>query len=280
MPSSALRSIPRRLRTGLAVAFASLLVPAAASAVQIVPNPVTAGLSTSGTNTVSLRVRLTCVGSLCGLVGFGSAYDNTQVSTLTGGGNLYADDTADTIRFSSDAAGTTGLASFTGSNVTFPSIPVLGNVTTTSIGIFAANAPSVAVSGMDLMFPPDGPLTNHPINVTGYSIGANVLTNNTTLPSISLPATPINMVGSFNELGDGDADLQPSFQIQDLRGAFQFTSSTAISGVTINATFWATFTLNLVGEAAQAFVPEPASGLLVGMGLLGFAASAARRRKS
>lgn len=272
-----LKSAGRTLRTG-AIVSAALLLPSLASAVQIVPNPVTAPLSTSGTNTVSLRVRLTCTGSLCSLVGFGSAYDNTQTSILTGGGNLYADDTADTIRFSSDAAGTAGLASFTGSNVTFPSIPVLGNVSTTSISIFATNAPVTSVPGMDLRFPPDDGLSSTPITVTGYSIGANVLTNNGTLPSISLPATPINMVGNFNELGDGDADLQPSFQVQNLRGAFQFTSSTAVSGVTINATFWATFTMNLVGEAAQAFVPEPASGLLVSMGLLGFAASAWRRR--
>jgi hypothetical protein len=259
---------------------AVVLAPGLASAVQIVPIPVTAAVSTTGTNTAALRVRLTCSGALCSLAGFGSPFDQTQTSTLTGGGNLYMDDSANTVQFSSDAAGTLGLASFVGSNVTFTGIPVLGNVTTTSITVFTTNAPVTPVAGMDLRFPPDDVLNNYPITVTGYNVGANVLTSNTTLPSISLPATPINMVGNLVEQGDGDLDLQPSFAIQNLRGAFQFTSSTSISGVTINATFWATFTLNMAGEAAQAFVPEPASGLLVGVGILGFAASAWRRRKS
>lgn len=266
---------------GVALATA-LAIPGIAGAAQIVPVPLNVPFATEvgQINQMSVRVRLTCSGSLCGLAGFGSAYDQTQTSQLTGTTGSYIDDSADTIRFSSDAAGTTGLASLTGSNITFASIPVLGNVTTTSISVFATNAPVANVAGMDLRIPPDSPLSSYALAMAGYNLGANITTNNGTLPSISLPATPINAVGNLVEIGDGDLDLRPEFRVQNLRGAFSVVSSTAVSGVTINATFWATFTLNLIGEATQQIVPEPASFLLVGAGLAGFGAAAARRRRA
>lgn len=264
---------------GTLLASALLAFAAPATAAQIVPNPVNVPFTTEAalTNTVSLRVRLTCTGSLCGLVGFGSAYDQTQTSTLTGGSGSYIDTGADTIRFSSDAGGTTDLADFMGTNVTFAGIPVLGNVTTTSINVYAADAPVSNVPGMDLTYPP---LSSYGLSFLNYMIGASVTTNNGTLPSLDLPPSPINTVGNLVELGDTNANDRPEFRVQNLRGAFSVNSSTAISGVTINATFWATFTLNLIGESDQAFIPEPASFLLVGGGLLGFGVAAARRRRA
>ncbi len=266
---------------GFAVA-AALLAPGVSGAVQIVPVPLNVPFSTEvgQTNQVSLRVRLTCTGSLCSLAGFGSPYDQTQVSQLSGNVGSYIDDSANTIRFSSDAGGTTDLLNLTGTNVTFAGIPVLGNVTTLSINVFSNNAPVSNVAGMDLRIPPDSPLSSYALALAGYGIGANITTNNATLPSISLPATPINANGTLVELGDGDLDNKPSFRVQNLNGALQVVSSTSVSGVTINATFWATFTLNLIGEATQQIIPEPASFLLVGTGLLGFGVAAARRRRA
>ncbi len=269
-------------KLGGTVLATALAIPGIAGAAQIVPVPMNVPFATDAslTNTLQVRVRLTCSGSLCGLAGFGSPYDQTQTSTLTGTAGSYIDDTANTIQFSSDAGGTTDLAALTGSNITFAGIPVLGNVSTTSISVYATNAPVSNVAGMDLRIPPDSPLDSYALAMAGYSLGANITTNNGTLPSISLPPTPINAVGTLVELGDGDLDLKPSFQVQNLRGAFSVISSTAVSGVTINATFWATFTLNLIGEATQQIVPEPTSFLLVGAGLVGFGAAASRRRRA
>jgi len=264
---------------GIALAGATLLLASPALAAQLVPVPLNVDFATSGTNTLSLRVRLTCSGSLCGLVGFGSAYDQTQTSTLSGSTGSYLDDGANTIRFSSDAAGTTDLLTLTGSNVTFSGIPVLGNVTTTSIAVSANNAPVSGAAGMDLRIPPESPLSSYALSFLGYEIGAAVTTDNGTLPSIDLPPTPIDAIGTLVELGDADLDNKPELAVQDLRGAFSVTSSTAISGVTINAQFWATFTLNLIGESVQQ-IPEPASFLLVGGGLLGFGIAASRRRRA
>lgn len=245
-----------RSTLGGMVLAGALFVAAPALAV-----PLQIDFATSGTpNSVSLRVRLTCTGSLCGLVGFGSAYDSTQTSTLTGtvGGYL---DPGVSFQPSTDLAGTTDLLNLTGTNVTFASIPVLGTINTTSISVFANNAPSSAVPALSF---------------AGYQIGANVTTDNGTLPSLSLPASPLNALGTLVSLGDTDLDTNPEFQLQNVRGAFNFVSQTAISGVTIRATFWATFTLNFLGEARP--IPEPTSLLLVGGGLIGFGVAAARRR--
>ena len=146
--------------------------------------------------------------------------------------------------------------------------------------MFATNAPAASVPGMDLRIPPDSPLSSYALAFANYSLAATIPTNNATLGTINLPPTPISALGTLVEVGDTDLNGRPEFRVQSLRGAFTVASSTAVSGVTINATFWATFTLNLIGESTQAIVPEPASFLLVGSGLVGFGVAAARRRRA
>ena len=133
----------RTLRRSLLAALV-LAMPRVAAALPSPGAPLVAPLSTAPelTNTLTLRVQLTCEPSFyCGFGGFGSPYDQTQVSTLTGTGAAYLDDVSNTIRLSSDAGGTSSLLHFTGSPVTYTGIPTLPSVTTTSITVDATDAP-------------------------------------------------------------------------------------------------------------------------------------------
>lgn len=267
-----------RLLSGvsLVAALSLLSLPREASAVQL-----GAMLATTGTNTISIFLRIECSGSLCSAIGGSTPYPGqTQTSNLTGTSGLFVDDLADTIQFSSDLAGTTDLLSLNGSNITFTGLNTLltggpSAVTASNLVASAADAGvGTAVPGFDLFAAPQN------INFsTSLSIGASMTTNAPNFPTLSLAPVPVAAVGTFQNLGDTDTDLFPDFGIQNLRGAFQTLTATNTLGVTIRITLRATFTLNLIGESLTA-IPEPASILFVGLGLAGFGVAAQRRKTS
>jgi hypothetical protein len=225
--------------------------------------------NTLGPNTASLTVRLQCSGILCGLVGFGSPYQQTQTSQLTGGGVGTLDDVADTIVL--DGSGLPPFE-FTGTNVTFTGIPVFGNVQASNIYVALLNAATGSIPGFDLPQNAQSIATTLP----GGQWYTSADTNNATIPTIEIGPVAISSAGTLNEIGTNGLG-QPLYELHDLRGAFQFLTATSISGVTIRSTFRATFTLNLRGVGA---IPEPGTVALLGGGLAAFGAAAARRRRS
>jgi hypothetical protein len=224
--------------------------------------------NTLGANNVSLTVRLVCSGLLCGLVGFGSPYQQTQTSQLSGGGGGTLDTVTDTLTLD----GVTGF-SFAGSNVTFTGIPVFGNVAATNIAVSLLNTASGSIPGFEL--PPED-LQQIPTTLSGGDWYAYAETNNAQIPVIEITQASLSSPGEFREIGR-DVNGNPLFELHDLRGAFQFLTATSVSGVTIRSTFRATFTLNLRGVGS---VPEPGTFALLGGGIAVFAAAAARRRRS
>jgi len=270
----------RTLRRSLLAAVV-LAMPRVAAALPSPGAPLVAPLSTAPelTNTLTLRVQLTCEGFACGFGGFGSPYDQTQVSTLTGTGAAYLDDVSNTIRLSSDAGGTSSLLHFTGSPVTYTGIPTLPPVTTTSITVDATDAPAASAPSMNLSTPPEGSLGSYGLAFAGMSMGMIGTTDNLTVGTISVPPTPITVTGTLVELGDTDADSRPEFLLQNLHGTLTSTSSFPAGGglVTIHSTITATFDVNMRGESLQA-VPEPGTALLLAGGLAALGAASRRRR--
>lgn len=269
----------RLLTGGLLVAALSVTsMPRDASATTMA-----AMLSTDpgATNTLSIFLRIQCSGFLCFGVGGNTPYPGqTQTSTLTGTSGLYVDDVADTIQFSTDAAGTLDLLSLTGTNITFTGLngTITGGPTTVTASNLVAQAINAgigtAVAGFDLNAPPQ----SIPFNTT-LDIGASMTTNAPNFPTLDLAPVPVASQGTFHNLGDPNNDLYLDFAIENLRGAFQTLTSTATLGVTLSVTLRATFTLNLVGQSLTQ-IPEPASILFVGLGISGFALAAKRRKVS
>jgi hypothetical protein len=263
-------------RCGIAAAAAaSFVLPLSASAL-----PVGAVLNTTGVNTFAVTLRIECSGFACGLAGFGSPYQQTQTSTLTGTTGIYADDTADSLQFSSDSAGTLNLLSLTGTNVVFTGLPAAvggPNVTVSNLVAGAINAGLAGILGFDLNSPPQA-IAFATSGVGALQIGATATTSSAQFANLVLAPVPVNALGTFLYTGDGDNDDFPEFAIQNLRGTFQsLTSTTTILGTTIRVTLRATFTLNFAGESFT-LIPEPASFAMVGLGLMGFAFAAKRRR--
>lgn len=269
----------RALRRSLVAALV-LALPRIAAALPSPGAPLVVPLATAPelTNTLTLRVQLTCEPAfICGLGGFGVPYDQTRISTLTGTGSAYIDDAGDAVRLSSDVGGTADLLHFTGSNVTYTGIPTLPPVKTTSITVDATNAPAASVPSMNLSTPPQGLLGSYTLAFAGMSMGMVGVTDNVTVGTISVPATPISVAGTLVELGDADADSRPEFLFQNLHGTLTSTSSFSGGyGTTIHSTITATFDVNLRGESLQA-VPEPGTALLLAGGLAALGVVSRRR---
>lgn len=253
------------LRSGLGLlAAAFLFLPQGASAVPFNVNWTTD--PAVGPNTVALNVILSCQGSGCALVGFGSPYNQTQTSTLSGGGVGTLDETSSAITMDSFTA--------SGTDVTFTGIPIFGSVLASNILVNLLTQATGTVPGYDLL--PNG--QSIPTTLAGGNWEATATTNNTTIPTIAVGPITITTPGTLVEVGVNGLN-QPLFELQNLRGAFQFLTATSISGQTIRSTFRATFTLNLSG-VGQTVIPEPGTFALLGLGVLGFAAAAARRSSS
>ncbi|MCC6640778.1 MAG: PEP-CTERM sorting domain-containing protein [Deltaproteobacteria bacterium] len=267
----------------LLLAGGALTLSTAASAASF---PTIASTTVAGPNTLALTLRIECSGFACSFIGLGSPYQQTQTSTLSGTTGLRPDDTADTIRFSTDAAGTTDLMSLDGTSITFTGLnsTVTGGGTTVTInlstganGVFASSAGLGSISGFDILTPPQ----SIGFSLTGanaISVGANATTDAPNFPTFNLTPTLVDSLGTFQYFGDSDSDVFPEFGVQNLRGAFAFMSSTVTFGQTIRITMRATFTLNFKGESTTP-IPEPGSLLLVAGGLAGFGAAAVRRRR-
>lgn len=239
-----------------------LLLPSASSALNL---PVTWTTdNTLGPNNVSLTVRLECSGSLCGVVGFGSPYQQAQTSQLAGGGTGSLDDVAETIAVDNFLA--------YGSNVTFTGIPVFGNVNVSAIEVSLLAAVIGSIPGWDL--PQNG--QSIPTTLPGAQWYAYAETDNAQIPIIEITSVGLSTPGTLIELGP-DGFGNPQFELHDLRGAFDFLTATSVSGVTIRSTFRATFTLNLRGVGV---IPEPGTFALLGGGLLAFGGAALRRRRN
>lgn len=249
--------------------------------------PTIASTTVAGPNTLALTLRIECSGFACSFIGLGSPYQQTQTSTLSGTTGLRPDDTADTIQFSTDAAGTADLLSLDGTSITFTGLnsTVTGGGTSVTIdlstganGVYATSAGLASVGGFDILNPPQA----IPFSATGsngITIGANATTNAPNFPAFNLTPSLVNGLGTFQYFGDTDSDVYPEFGIQNLRGAFEFMSQTVTFGQTIRVTLRATFTLNFAGESTTP-IPEPGSLLLVAGGLAGFGAAAVRKRRS
>lgn len=257
------RSVRRSVRLAPVLGLlTALLLPSSSSALNF-PVAWTTD-NTLGVNNVALTVRLVCSGLLCSFVGFGSPYQQTQTSNLTGTGAGTLDDVTDDIQLNMFLG--------TGSDVAFTSIPVFGTVNVTDVVVQMITAATGTIAGFDL--PQNG--QSIATTLTGGQWSATATTDNTTIPTIAIGPISISSPGTFVELGP-DGFGNPQFALQNLRGAFDFLTATSISGVTIRSTFRATFTLNLRGVGT---VPEPGTFALIAGGLALFAGTAARRRKS
>ena len=249
--------------------------------------PTLASTTVAGPNTLALTLRIECSGFACAFIGLGSAYQQTQTSTLSGTTGLRPDDTADTIQFSTDAGGTANLMSLDGTSITFTGLnsTITGGGTSVTVdlssgtnGVYATSAGLGSIPGFNILTPTQN-IGFSLTGANGISVGANATTNAPNFATINLTPTLVDSLGTFQYFGDVDSDNYPEFGVQNLRGAFAYMSSTVTLSQTIRITMRATFTLNFKGESTTP-VPEPGSLLLVAGGLAGFGAAAIRKRRS
>ena len=229
-----------------------------------------------GTNDLDVTIQISCPAPsfVCSLV---DGYANTQTSSLSGSGGLVIDAGLGTLRFASDGQQDwgSGLQSvynlFTGSGVTFASVPFAGVPQLAGLLVFASSDPLIPVSGFSDLGPGDYPFSQS----IPYSSLADIVGDlELNVPDIVSPPQSIQLAGTLRVLGDPDFDGMVEYELTQLSLVQSLLQPGNIGGEPVVISITSSLNANLSGEVAgPVAVPVLGTGALLflaaSLGLIG-----------
>ena len=224
-----------------------------------------------GSNQLSVTVQVSCpaITFVCSVV---DGYADTQVSTLTGSGDLLADLEFDTLQFESDGLQDWGAGPLpvynllSGSAVTFANIPFAGVPEISSLIIFASSDPPIDVVGLSSLIPGDYPFTSLVPYGSILDIVGDLELN---VPDIVVLPQTVSLAGTLRLLGDSNFDGMLEYQLRNLSAVLSLQQPGNIGGEAVTLSVTSAMSINLSGEMEG----PPTIPVLGGLGSIVLAAS-------
>ena len=231
-------------------------------------------------NEVVYTLDISCVGGglVCGAL---DAYEDVQVATVSGSGEVDIDAAAGTLQFQQNGSQDVGAglqsayAQVDATDLTFAEIPFIGEPMTESGVVFALSNPLFSAGGA--IAPGSYPLSA----VVSYSALADIVGPvDAWVPEIVVTPQDVTVDGTLFVLA-----LLPNGQIyyrlQDLTATMVVSNPTTLLGESVTVTVTAEMTLNLTGNTLEG-VPAPGLGgwgLAIVIAVVGAVGVAATRRE-
>jgi len=210
------------------------------------------------TNEVVYSLDISCVGGglVCAAL---DAYEDVQVATLSGSGEIDIDTTAGTLQFQQNGSQDVGVGlqpAYTqvdASDLTFAEIPFVGEPTTENGVVFALSNPLFSVGSA--ITPGTYPVSA----VVSYSALADIVGPvDAWVPEIVVTPQDVTVDGTLQVLAllpDG----QIYYRLLDLTATMVVSNPTTLLGESVTVTVTAEMTLNLTGNTLEG-VPAPGLG--------------------
>ena len=223
-----------------------------------------------GVTELAVTLQVSCEGEsfICSQI---DGYSDTQVTALSGSGDLEADENAGAIQFLTDGdvdLGSGPQAVFNrlgGGSITFAYLPFAGIPQLQNLETFATADPAWMPVGWSSWTPGDFPLSV----IVPYSVTAEVVGDlEFNVPDLKLPAQNVETAGIWRVSGDPSLGGQIAYELRGLQTSVSHDQVAQILGEPVTLQLTLELTSNLSGAAG---VPPPVP-LLQNWGLAGLAA--------